>query len=515
MRPRLELRAVTKRYAGIAANDAVSLSVAPGEIHAVLGENGAGKSTLMKIVCGAIQADAGEIFWHGEKVAMASPAVARRLGIGMVYQHFSLFETVSVAENIALTTVGPFDLPTLAARITELGTRYGLPVDPHRLLHHLSVGERQRVEILRCLLQEPRLLILDEPTSVLTPQAARRLFEVLRSLAAGGCSIVYISHKLEEIRDLCDNATVLRAGRVVSTARPKEVGAPTLARMMVETGIPQVTREAAPTEVASRLEIRNLSTMSEDPFGVALHEVSLAVHGGEIVGIAGVSGNGQNELLTALCGETLCRANTLRLGGEPVGTLGVAERRERGLAFVPEERLGRGAVPDMTLADNGLLTAHRSGVVRKGLIDRTRADAFARSIIERFRVQCRGPESLAGNLSGGNLQKFIVGREISLAPRVLLVSQPTWGVDVAAAAFLRQSLIDLSRRGAAVLVISEDLEELLEICDRIAVMYRGRLSRATPRSATDIEQLGLLMAGVGPDPGATLTDARLAPPPVA
>jgi ABC-type uncharacterized transport system ATPase subunit len=332
-------------------------------------------------------------------------------------------------------------------------------------------------------------------------------------LAADGCSIVYISHKLEEIRDLCDSATILRAGRVVSTARPKEVGAAALARMMVETGIPRVTREAAPTEEAPRLEIRNLSTVSDDPFGVALNEVSLAVHGGEIVGIAGVSGNGQNELLAAICGETQCLADTLLLGGEPVGKLGVAARRERGVAFVPEERLGRGAVPDMTLSDNGLLTAHRSGVVRKGFIDRAGTETFARSIIERFRVLCRGPTALAGSLSGGNLQKFIVGREISVTPRILLVSQPTWGVDVAAAAFLRQSLIDLSRQGAAVLVISEDLEELLEISDRIAVLYQGRLSTATPRDATDIEQLGLLMAGVGADPGVRLTDARLAPLP--
>jgi ABC-type uncharacterized transport system ATPase subunit len=499
MTPRLELRGITKHYAGVMANDAVSLSVSPGEIHAVLGENGAGKSTLMKIIYGAIQADAGEILWHGEKVAMASPAAARRLGIGMVYQHFSLFETVSVAENIALATTGSFDLPAIAARIGELGARYGLPVDPHRLLHHLSVGERQRVEILRCLLQEPRLLILDEPTSVLTPQAVRGLFQVLRTLATSGCTILYISHKLEEIRDLCDNATVLRAGRVVSTARPKQVGTAALARMMVETGIPQVTRaESAPTEEAPRLEIRSLCSVPDDPFGMALREVSLAVHGGEIVGIAGVSGNGQNELLAVLCGETPCRADAMMLDGERVGRLGVAERRERGLAFVPEERLGRGAVPDMTLADNGLLTAHRSGVVRKGLIDHSKAETFARSIIDRFHVQCRGPASLAGSLSGGNLQKFIVGREISLAPRVLLVSQPTWGVDVAAAAFLRQSLIDLSRQGTAVLVISEDLEELLEICDRIAVLYQGRLSPTTPRSATDLEQLGLLMAGVGP-----------------
>ena len=496
MAPRLELRAVTKRYAGITANDAISLSVEPGEIHAVLGENGAGKSTLMKIIYGALQADAGEILWQGEKVGMASPAVARRLGIGMVYQHFSLFESVSVAENIALATEGPFDLATLATRIAELGTRYGLPVDPHRLLHHLSVGERQRVEILRCLLQEPRLLILDEPTSVLTPQAARGLFKVLRTLAGNGCSVVYISHKLEEIRELCDNATILRAGRVVSTARPKQVGAAALARLMVETAVPQVTRVAARAEEAPRLQVRELSTPADHAFGVPLSEVSLALHGGEIVGIAGVSGNGQKELLAALCGETLCRTESVMLGGEAVGKLGVAARRERGLAFVPEERLGRGAVPDMTLRDNGLLTAHRSGLVRKGLIDGARAESFAQSVIERFRVHCRGASSLASSLSGGNLQKFIVGREISLAPRVLIVSQPTWGVDVAAAAFLRQSLIDLSRRGAAVLVISEDLEELLEICDRIAVLYHGRLSPATPRSATDIEQIGLLMAGV-------------------
>ena len=501
MTPRLELCAVTKRYVGVTANDAVSLRVEPGEIHAVLGENGAGKSTLMKIIYGAIQADAGEIFWQGERVGIASPAVARRLGIGMVYQHFSLFETVSVAENIALATPGAFDLAALAARIEELGARYGLPVDPHRLLHHLSVGERQRVEILRCLLQEPQLLILDEPTSVLTPQAARSLFEVLRTLAASGCSILYISHKLEEIRDLCDNATILRAGRVVSTARPRQVGTAALARMMVETAVPAVTREAAPAlEQAPRLEVRKLSTVTEDPFGVALNEVSLAVHSGEILGIAGVSGNGQNELLAALCGQMQSRADAVVLGGEAVGKLGVAGRRERGLAFVPEERLGRGTVPGMTLADNALLTAHRSRMVRKGLIDRGRVEQFAHEVIEGFGVHCRGSSSLAGSLSGGNLQKFIVGREISLAPRVLIVAQPTWGVDLAAAAFLRQSLVDLARRGAAVLVVSEDLEELLEICDRIAVIYQGRLSAGAPRSAADIEQIGLLMAGVGAEP---------------
>jgi len=495
---RLELRAVTKRYPGTIANDAVSLRVAPGEIHAVLGENGAGKSTLMKIVYGALQADSGDILWHGEKLMIASPTVARRLGIGMVYQHFSLFETVSVVENIAVAIEGAFDLPALAARIAELGKRYGLPVDPYRLLHHLSVGERQRVEILRCLLQDPKLLILDEPTSVLTPQAARSLFEVLRTLAAEGCSILYISHKLDEIRELCDSATVLRAGRVVGSAIPKQVTSAELARLMVGAAPPAVHRDTCAPELEPRLEIVGLSTQSNDPRGIALQDVSLEVHGGEIVGIAGVSGNGQSELLSWLSGELTGAAARVRLGSEDVGDLRVAERRARGLAFAPEERLGRGAVPHMTLADNALLTGHGQGLVRRGLISRGKVGGFAQKIIDQFGVKCVGITAQARSLSGGNLQKFIVGREMSLSPRVLIVSQPTWGVDIAASAFLRQSLIDLSRHGAAILVISEELDELFEICDRIAVIFRGRLSEATPCAATNVEEIGLLMAGIGP-----------------
>ena len=498
MAQRLELRAVTKRYPGTVANDSVSLGVAAGEIHAVLGENGAGKSTLMKIIYGAIQADAGDILWHGDKVTIASPAAARRLGIGMVYQHFSLFETVSVVENIAVAIEGTFALPALAARISELGERYGLPVDPHRLLHHLSVGERQRVEILRCLLLNPKLLILDEPTSVLTPQAVGRLFEVLRTLAAGGCSILYISHKLGEIRELCDSATILRAGRVVGSAIPKEVHSVELARMMVGAALPAVHRDSCATELEPRLEVAKLTTQSSDAFGMALRDVSLKVHGGEIVGIAGISGNGQSELLSMLSGELASGAAMVRLDGESVGDLRVAQRRARGLAFVPEERLGRGAVPHMTLADNALLTGHGQGLVRRGFINRAKVGAFAQKIIREFGVKCIGIAAAARSLSGGNLQKFIVGREMSLSPRVLIVAQPTWGVDIAASAFVRQGLIDLSRRGVAVLVISEELDELFEICDRIAVIFQGRLSDAKPRTATNVEDIGLLMAGVGP-----------------
>ena len=503
MTPRLELRGITKTFPGVRANNNVSLSVMPGEIHAVLGENGAGKSTLMKIIYGALAADEGEILWNGEPVRIPSPTAARHLGIGMVYQHFSLFETVSVAENIAVAVDEPFDLAAISARVRELSERYGMPLDPGRLLHHLSVGERQRVEIVRCLLQRPTLLVLDEPTSVLTPQAARSLFETLRVIAAEGCSLLYISHKLEEIRELCDTATILRAGAVAGTADPKTTSPAALAAMMVGTALPETHREPARPDPAPRLEVRGLDAPAEDPFGTDLAGVSLAIHAGEIVGIAGVSGNGQAELAALLSGERTAPAgDAIRLDGEPIARLDAGARRRRGLAFIPEDRLGRGVVPLMSLRENVILTAHTRGMVRNGMLRRSRADAYARRVIDRFDVRCTGTGAIARALSGGNLQKFIVGREMELAPRVLVVSQPTWGLDVAAAAFIRQSLIDLSRAGAAVLVISEELEELLEICDRIAVLYRGRLSEGRPRGEVSVEDLGLLMAGGGAAGGA-------------
>ncbi len=495
--PTLQLTDISKRYPGTLANDSVSLVVAPGEIHAVLGENGAGKSTLMKIIYGAVQPDAGEIRWQGTGVRIATPAAARRLGIGMVYQHFSLFESVSVVENIALATPGPFDLRKLAAQVSVTGERYGLPVDPHRLLHHLSVGERQRVEILRCLLQQPKLLILDEPTSVLTPQSAQRLFDVLRSLAKDGCSVLYISHKLDEIRELCDTATVLRAGRVVGKVTPRETSSAELARLMVGTVPPSVHRDAALREPTACLSARRLSCPIDDPFGTALRDVSLEVHGGEIVGIAGVSGNGQSELLSVLSGERSCRADMLTLDGVPIGTSSVSSRRALGMAFVPEERLGRGAVPHLSLSDNALLTGHAQGLLRQGFVDRRKLVRFAGGIVRDFGVKCAGASATANSLSGGNLQKFIMGREFSLSPRLLIVAQPTWGVDAAATAYLRQQLVDLSRRGTAVLVVSEELDELFEICDRISVMYQGRLSEPKVRAACRIEDVGLLMAGIG------------------
>lgn len=495
--PRLALYHITKRYPGVVANDDVGLVVQPGEIHAVLGENGAGKSTLMKIIYGAVQADAGQIMWNGREMEIANPAAARHLGIGMVFQHFQLFETLSVVENIALALDGEFDLKTLASRVTEVSQKYGLPLDPQRMVHSLSVGERQRVEIVRCLLQNPQLLILDEPTSVLTPQAVRRLFETLRQLASEGVSILYISHKLHEIQDLCHHATVMQGGRVTGETDPRNETPATLARMMIGRELPVCVVAPYTGEVKPVLEVRGLTYTNDDPFGSSLEDINLTVNRGEIMAIAGISGNGQAELLAALSGELQTASASVLIEGVPVGHLHAGQRRDIGLAFVPEERLGRGAVPAMSLAENFILTAHRQPELRRhGLLDFARAREFAARCIERFDVRCNGVKAAARSLSGGNLQKFIVGREIMQAPRLMIVAQPTWGVDVGAAAFLRQTLLDLARSGVAVLVISEELEELFEISDRIAVLAGGKLSQPVLIEETDAEKIGLLMSGV-------------------
>ena len=508
--PRIELTGITKVYPAVVANQDVSLRAMPGEIHAVLGENGAGKSTLMKIIYGVVKPDAGEIRWEGRPVTIASPGAARDLGIGMVFQHFSLFETLSVVENVALALPGKPGLGELAQRIETVSHRYGLPVDPRRLVHSLSVGERQRVEIVRCLLVNPRLLIMDEPTSVLTPQAVRKLFDTLRLLSAEGCTILYISHKLDEIQELCTNATVLRGGRVTGNCDPRRETAASMARLMIGQDLPH-TNHGAPTTGEARLVLDQLTVRSTDAFGVDLHEMDLSVHAGEIVGIAGISGNGQQALLAAISGEQpVAQAQRILLCGTAAGRLDAAARRSLGMCFVPEERLGRGAVPQMSLSENGLLTAHRSGFVRRGLIRFDLAKRFADRCIAEYGVKCAGAQAQARSLSGGNLQKFIVGREILQKPKVLVVAQPTWGVDVGAAAFIRQRIIDLRNDGVAVLVLSEGLDELFEICDRLAVIAQGRLSPPKAVRDTDVEEVGLWMSGMWPGGiGAGLPARRL------
>jgi ABC-type uncharacterized transport system ATPase subunit len=497
--PRLILKQITKRYPGVVANSQVSLTVQPGEIHAVLGENGAGKSTLMKIIYGAVRPDEGEVVFDGLPVRVRNPQEARALGIAMVFQHFSLFDTLTVAENVWLGLDKRITLPEVVSRMQVKAAEYGMDIDPARPVHTLSVGEMQRVEIIRALLCEPRLLILDEPTSVLTPQAVEKLFVVLRQLAANGCSILYISHKLHEIRALCSACTVLRGGKVTGVCRPAEEDNASLSRLMIGAEPPR--QQARGSAGGARvLDVRALSLRSSAQFGVDLEAVSLQVRAGEVVGIAGVSGNGQRELLYALSGEDTAAARggdkaVIRIGEVPVAHLGPAQRRALGLHFVPEERLGRGAVPAMGLAHNLLLTRGdalgRGGWIRQGALA-----AQARRIIERFNVKAPGPHAPARSLSGGNLQKFIVGREIDAQPRLLIVSQPTWGVDVGAAAQIRGEILALRDAGCAVLVISEELDELFEISDRLHVMAKGQLSPAVEARAATVEQIGAWMSGL-------------------
>ena len=496
MIPLLKLAGITKTYPSIVANDSIDLAVMPGEIHAVLGENGAGKSTLMKTIYGVTAPDAGTIEWNGLEVTIRSPAHARALGIGMVFQHFSLFETLTVAENIALAVQQ--SVAELSTRITETGARFGLDVHPEMRVQSLSVGERQRVEILRCILQNPKLLILDEPTSVLPPQGIKHLFRTLKALASEGFGILFISHKLDEIRELCDVATILRHGKVTGRAIPAEETNQSLARMMIGRDLPHAQHAATETQGEESLSVHDLSYAPEDPFATPLESVSLTLRSGEIVGIAGVSGNGQDSLASLLSGETLVsknRAGRVQLHGKAIGALGPGPRRERGLHFVPEERLGRGAVPSHSLADNSLLTGYGLGLTRRGFRDFGAMKRFAAATIEDFDVRGGGPDSEAQSLSGGNLQKFIVGREVALKPKVLIVSQPTWGVDVGASAAIRQRLVDLRDSGMSVLVISEELEELFEISDRLHVMFRGRLSPSVRTPDTNVESIGLAMTG--------------------
>jgi simple sugar transport system ATP-binding protein len=508
---RLEISHVRKAYPGVLANDDVSLAVAPGEIHAVLGENGAGKSTLMKIIFGAVKPDAGEIRWNGEAVQIANPQVARKLGIAMVFQHFSLFDTLTVTENIALGLDAKTDLKELAERITRTGEKYGLELEPQRHVHTLSVGERQRVEIVRALLTEPQLLILDEPTSVLTPQAVEKLFVTLRRLADEGCSILYISHKLDEIRALCHSATVMRGGRVTGNCDPRNESSASLSRMMIGDELVRLQRERNPESMRNerKLHVNRLSLPKAHLFATELKDIECEVRAGEIVGIAGVSGNGQQELLAALSGEDQRAApNMIMLAGKAVGDLSPNPRRAAGLGLVPEERLGRGAVPTLSLTANMLLSHQKAPYVKRGMIDFGFTRRAAASIIERFKVKAAGPDAPAKSLSGGNLQKFIVGREMERKPAVFVVAQPTWGVDVGAAAQIHGEILKLKQEACAVLVISEELDELFALCDRLHVIAKGRLSPSIPIEQATREQVGVWMSGLWDEPAAAAAEVN-------
>ncbi len=494
---RLELVAVSKQYPAVKANDRVSLRVEPGEIHALLGENGAGKSTLMKIIYGAVRPDEGEIRWNGQAVQIKNPQEARALGISMVFQHFSLFDTLTAAENVWLGLDKSLSLAEVTQRMMKVEKEYGLDVEPLRPVHSLSVGERQRVEIVRALMTNPKCLILDEPTSVLTPQAVDRLFVTLRKLAAEGTSILYISHKLDEIRALCTNCTVLRGGKVTGTVDPRTETNAGLSRLMIGAEPPQLQHRPARLG-AVVLDVRGLTLAKEDHFGMNLDAIRFEVRAGEILGLAGVSGNGQQELMAALSGEDpRSPGDSVHLFGKDISRHSPRQRRDGGLHFVPEERLGRGAVPTLSLAANTLLT-RTAAVSRLGWIATAKVAALAEEIIRRFNVKAGGPGSAAKSLSGGNLEKFIVGREIDANPKLLIVSQPTWGVDVGAAAQIRGELLGLRDHGCALLVVSEELDELFEICDRLVVIAQGRVSPSVATAQATVPMIGEWMSGLWP-----------------
>ena len=497
--PRLQLTGITKAYPGVVANSDVSLTVLPGQTHAVLGENGAGKSTLMKIIYGSIKPDAGQVMFNGKVANIRNPKEARALGISMVFQHFNLFDTITVAENVWLGLDKAFSLEQVTASITAKAQEYGLDIDPSRPVHTLSVGEMQRVEIIRALLTNPQLLILDEPTSVLTPQAVEKLFVVLKKLASEGCSILYISHKLHEIRELCNACTVLRGGKVTGVCNPAEESNASLSRMMIGAEPPKLDRRV-PKPGNAVMHVKGLKLPKEDQFGVDLDGIHLHVRAGEVVGIAGVSGNGQRELLYALSGEDVrAPMGSIHMGETDVSRMHPGARRALGLHFVPEERLGRGAVPTLTLAHNLLLTRTGSISFPKfagGWIRVKQLEAHAAKIIKNFNVKSNGPGSVARSLSGGNLQKFIVGREIDAKPKLFIVSQPTWGVDVGAAAQIRGEILALRDAGCAVLVVSEELDELFEVSDRLHVIARGKLSPSVPIGEATVEKIGEWMSGL-------------------
>lgn len=495
MIPRLKLVNVTKRYGSTVANDAISLEVMPGEILSVLGENGAGKSTLMKIIFGSVTPDEGEIYFDGRNVSISSPADARELGIAMVFQHFVLFETLTAKENILLGMPSGTDPCELETEIIEKSRHYGIEVDPNAVVNDLSMGERQRVEILRALLTNPKLLILDEPTSVLSPLALQALFKTLRQLSSEGVSIIFITHKLNEIRELSKHCTVIRSGKVAANINPQDMTEQELAKLMIGSDLP---------EIMPRPEIKphpglKVSFQGEEVGFKSRYPLygKIDVPCGRIVGVAGISGNGQAELMKAISGEVLLPKNCVSIVGSPAGDLRVKHRRALGLRYVPEQRLGEATVPEMSLESNTLLTSNlflAKGFMRNKMIAR-----FTRSVIEKFHVRCGGLKAPAESLSGGNLQKFIVGRELLHNPKVMILNQPTWGVDAGAATLIRNALIRQRSGGSAILVVSEELDELFEICDELVVMSEGKISPQVKTKDVSVEEIGRWMSGLWPD----------------
>ncbi len=495
-----ELIGISKQFPGVRANDHVNFDVRAGEVHALLGENGAGKSTLMKILYGLYQPDSGEIRLNGAPVSFHSPADALAQGIGMIHQHFMLVPTLTVTENVALgmkSSRGPLlDLARVRRRLLELSEVYGLKVNPDAYVWQLSVGEQQRVEIVKALYRGGALIILDEPTAVLTPQESSELFATLRQMRQQGHALIFISHKLYEVQNLCDRITVMRDGRVVDTIPNNGVEQRVLARMMVGRDVQFQPARAEVTPGEVRLSVRDLHVRNDQELP-ALRGVSLDVRAGEVLGIAGVSGNGQRELAEVIAGLRPAQSGAVYLDGVSLLSLSVTQRLKAGLSFVPEERNRHGSIGDFTVAENLVLQNHAAPQFMRGpFFDFTAIARHADALITRFNIKTPSHDTRAKNLSGGNLQKLILARELSRSPRALVAAQPTRGVDIGATEYIRSVLLDQRRAQVAILLISEDLDEIMALSDRIAVLYEGEVVGVVAREDADVEHLGLMMAGV-------------------
>jgi len=499
------MRGITKRFPGVVANDRTDFEAAAGEVHALLGENGAGKTTLSNVLTGLYRADEGEIELYGERVQFDSPREALEAGVGMVHQHFRLVSPFTVAENVVLgdhrDEGRAFVLHhgRIERRVAELGERYGLQVEPRARIWQLSVGEQQRVEILKALYREARILIMDEPTAVLTPQEADVLFQTLRAMAAEGRTVIFISHKLHEVKAVADRITVLRGGRTVGVVDCADATPRSLASMMVGREVEEARRVARehPAGEDVALLAEGVS-VAGDRGGLAVQDVSLELRRGEIVGIAGVAGNGQRELAEAIYGMREAVTGSITCGGVKLRTGDPRAAIAAGIAHVPEDRLGTGLSPGLSIAANTSLKSYRRPPIARGpLLSLRRMREAAQGVIDRYDVKAPGPNTPARNLSGGNLQKLVLGREFKGEPRVLVAAQPTRGLDVGAIEAVHAYLRDAASSGVAVLMISEDLDELRALADRVVVMYEGRVAGEVDPVTTTNEEVGLLMAGGG------------------